>query len=49
MLNAFSVDVEDYFQVLAFEPDRQCTVQGASHLDLLSHPAVYDQLRRWLA
>jgi pimeloyl-ACP methyl ester carboxylesterase len=39
----------DPARALAFEPDRQCTVQGASHLDLLSHPAVYDQLRRWLA
>jgi hypothetical protein len=33
---------------LAFAPDRMGTVQGLSHLGLLSHPEVYAHLRRWL-
>lgn len=34
---------------LAFAADRQWVGQGMNHLDLLSHPEVYAQLRRWLA
>jgi pimeloyl-ACP methyl ester carboxylesterase len=34
---------------LQFPVDRYSHVGGATHLDLLNHPAVYDQIRRWLA
>jgi pimeloyl-ACP methyl ester carboxylesterase len=33
---------------LAFAEDRQAVVLETSHLDLLSSPAVYSQLRQWL-
>jgi pimeloyl-ACP methyl ester carboxylesterase len=33
---------------LQFAIDRYSHLGGATHLDLLNHPAVYDQLRRWL-
>ena len=33
---------------LGLPPDRQALVWETSHLDLLSSPAVYDRLRRWL-
>ncbi|OYU71815.1 MAG: permease [Burkholderiales bacterium PBB5] len=33
---------------LAFAPEHQALIDGVGHLDLLSHPAVADQLRRWL-
>ncbi|HMM84774.1 alpha/beta hydrolase [Azohydromonas sp.] len=36
-------------RTLAFAPDRQWVGQGMNHLDLLSRPEVYAQLRRWLA
>lgn len=34
---------------LAFAPDRQAVVRNTGHLDLLSRPEVYAQLKRWLA
>jgi hypothetical protein len=34
---------------LAFPPERQWVGTGMGHLDLLSHPEVYAQLRAWLA
>jgi PGAP1-like protein len=33
---------------LAFPPDAVCRLGGLTHLDLLNHPRVYAQLRRWL-
>jgi pimeloyl-ACP methyl ester carboxylesterase len=33
---------------LQFPIDRYSHLGGANHFDLLNHPAVYDQLRRWL-
>lgn len=36
-------------RTLAFEPERQWVGPRMGHLDLLSHPEVYAQLRRWLA
>jgi pimeloyl-ACP methyl ester carboxylesterase len=33
---------------LAFDESRQRVIHGANHLDLLSRPEVYDQIRRWL-
>jgi hypothetical protein len=33
---------------LAFEIDHGLHVGGANHLQLLNHPRVYAQLRRWL-
>ena len=33
---------------LAFPPDAVCRLGGLHHLDLLNHPRVYAQLRRWL-
>ena len=34
---------------LAFRPERTAIAHGVKHLDLLSQPQVYDQLRHWLA
>jgi len=34
---------------LAFPATHQRIIYDASHLDLLSHPAVYEQIRNWLA
>jgi hypothetical protein len=34
---------------LEFPVDHYAHVDGVGHLDLLNHPAVYAQLRRWLA
>ncbi len=34
---------------LAFAPERQAVVAGCGHLELLSHPAVAQQLLAWLA
>ena len=36
-------------QRLAFAPEQQAVVAGCGHLDLLSHPAVAQQLLAWLA
>jgi hypothetical protein len=36
-------------RTLAFEPERQWVGHRMGHLDLLSQPEVYAQLRRWLA
>lgn len=33
---------------LAFPPDHVHRLGGLHHFDLLNHPAVYEQLRRWL-
>jgi hypothetical protein len=33
---------------LEFPPDRQWVGLGMNHVDLLSRPEVYDQVRRWL-
>jgi pimeloyl-ACP methyl ester carboxylesterase len=33
---------------LAYPPDAVCRLGGLHHLDLLGHPRVYAQLRRWL-
>jgi len=33
---------------LAFEPEHGMHLGGANHLQLLNHPRVYEQLRRWL-
>jgi pimeloyl-ACP methyl ester carboxylesterase len=35
-------------QRLRFGVDHYRHVGGATHLDLLNHPVIYDQLRRWL-
>lgn len=34
---------------MEFSVDQYRHVGGANHLDLLNHPAVYDQIRLWLA
>ena len=34
---------------LTFDESRQWVAYGTSHLDLLSRPEVYAQIRRWLA
>jgi pimeloyl-ACP methyl ester carboxylesterase len=34
---------------LQFPVDQYAHVGGATHFDLLNHPAVYDQIHRWLA
>ena len=39
----------DAARTLAFAKARQKTFHGVNHLALLSDPAVYQQLRRWLA
>jgi hypothetical protein len=39
----------DPARTLAFAEDRQWVGAGLGHLDLLSRPEVYAQLRRWLA
>ncbi len=31
-----------------FEIDRYRHIGGATHFDLLNHPAVYEQIRTWL-
>jgi PGAP1-like protein len=33
---------------LAFPPDAVCRLGGLTHLDLLNHPRVYAQVKRWL-
>jgi pimeloyl-ACP methyl ester carboxylesterase len=33
---------------LAFPPDHVHRLGGMNHLDLLNHPRVYEQIRRWL-
>ena len=38
----------DFDRRLAFAEDRQAVVLNTGHLDLLSSPEVYGQLRRWL-
>jgi pimeloyl-ACP methyl ester carboxylesterase len=35
-------------QRLRFEIDHYHHVGGANHFDLLNHPAIYEQIRRWL-
>jgi pimeloyl-ACP methyl ester carboxylesterase len=39
---------EGHGERLQFELDRYSHIGGATHLDLLNHPGVYAQLRRWL-
>ena len=39
----------DASRALGFAPDRQWVAPDTGHLDLLSSPQVYAQLRRWLA
>jgi hypothetical protein len=34
---------------IPFEIDKGCHLGGLHHLQLLNHPAVYDQIRTWLA
>ncbi len=34
---------------LSFAKSRQWVGYGMNHWDLLSHPAVYEQIRRWFA
>lgn len=34
---------------LAYEQENICRLRGLHHFDLLNHPAVYEQLRAWLA
>jgi hypothetical protein len=34
---------------LSFAPSRQWVGRGINHWDLLSQPAVYEHIRRWLA
>ena len=34
---------------LKFDESRQWVAYGTSHLDLLSRPEVYSQIKRWLA
>ena len=33
---------------IPFEIDNGLRLGGLTHFDLLSHPAVYDQMRAWL-
>ena len=33
---------------IPFEVDNGCELSGVHHLQLLNHPAVYEQLRRWI-
>ena len=40
---------EDPGLTLAFTPSRQWVGYGMNHWDLLSQPAVYEQIRRWIA
>ena len=40
---------DDPRRTLAFAPERQWVGHSMGHLDLLGHPEVYAQLRRWLA
>jgi len=40
---------ENPARALSFAPSRQWVGHGMNHWDLLSHPAVYEQIRRWLA
>jgi pimeloyl-ACP methyl ester carboxylesterase len=35
-------------QQLRFDVDHYRHIGGATHFDLLNHPVIYDQLRRWL-
>jgi hypothetical protein len=34
---------------LTFDQSRQWVARGTNHLDLLSEPEVYAQIKRWLA
>jgi hypothetical protein len=34
---------------IRFPVDQHAHVGGATHFDLLNHPAVYGQIHRWLA
>jgi len=34
---------------LSFPEERQWVGYGMNHMELLSHPEVYEQIRRWLA
>jgi len=40
---------KDSRHALLFQKSRQWVGHGMSHWDLLSHPAVYQQIRKWLA
>ena len=40
---------DDLGLTLAFAPSRQWVGYGMNHWDLLSRPAVYERIRRWLA
>ena len=40
---------EDHGLTLSFAPSRQWVGYGMNHWDLLSQPAVYEQIRRWIA
>lgn len=40
---------EDPRRTLSFAPSRQWVGYGMNHWDLLSRPAVYEQIRRWIA
>ena len=40
---------EDPGLTLAFAPSRQWVGYGMNHLELLSRPSVYEQIRRWIA
>jgi PGAP1-like protein len=40
---------EDPGLTLSFAPSRQWVGYGMNHWDLLSEPAVYEQIRRWIA
>jgi pimeloyl-ACP methyl ester carboxylesterase len=33
---------------IPFEVDNGCELAGLNHLDLLNHPAVYEQVRKWI-
>ncbi|HEY8763870.1 MAG TPA: hypothetical protein VIM18_06760 [Solirubrobacteraceae bacterium] len=33
---------------IPFEVDNGYGLSGLTHLDLLNHPAVYEQLRKWI-
>jgi hypothetical protein len=34
---------------MRFPIDQYQHLGGANHFDLLNHPAIYEQMRRWLA
>ncbi len=49
MLHSSAWGHEGRGERLRFPVDRYRHVGGATHFDLLNHPAVYGQIRQWLS